>query len=524
MKKTKSMEKTNTYTNKERNSYLAGMFGQNVIYNIIATGLLGYYLQYVIYLPVIAIGWIVAVARVWDAINDPMMGTIVDRTKSKWGKCRPYLIIFPVIIGVVTILTFVNGNYAEATTSTGKFLIVAWAAVSYIVWGMVYTVGDIPLWGLTSLMTEDENDRSKLLSLARMVAGVGGIGVLVVQIAQVVSKAFIDNGMELNKANQYGFIITVTVMTVISTIMFEFAGTGTKERVAQSEERHTMKENFKMMWQCKPFRQILISGILRSPIQLLMLIVMSFVTYYYANGNFMNIFPEGGINWTMLISIALIAVAIFAGQFVAMGITPALIKKFENKTLYNFYSIAGAVPFFLLFVVFLIADGDLTPMGWVVVTAVLFTFASAAMGGINVLQSVMIADCVDYEEYNHGIRPDGVFFSGQSFITKLSGGIAALLQSFVYAAVQFSDKNIEVMNNSLAAGENFITYNDGKYAAAMFFLITIPPAIGMLLSAIPTWKYALSDKEHERMLGEIVKKRTAKKEEIAEKVTEEVAK
>lgn len=517
------MKNVNTYTKKERNSYLAGMFGQNVIYNIIATGLLGYYLQYVIYLPVIDIGWIVAVARVWDAINDPMMGTIVDRTKSKWGKCRPYLIIFPAIICVVTILTFVNGNYAEATTSTGRFLIVAWAAVSYIVWGMVYTVGDIPLWGLTSLMTEDEDDRSKLLGLARMVAGIGGIGVLVVQIAQVVSKVFIDNGMELNKANQYGFIITVTVMTVISSIMFEFAGTGTKERVSQSEERHTMKENFKMMWQCKPFRQLLISGILRSPIQLLMLVVMSFVTYYYANGNFTNIFPEGQpINFAMLLNIALIAVAIFAGQFVAMGITPALIKKFENKTLYNFYSIAGAVPFFLLFIIFKIADGDLTPIGWVIVTAVLFTFASAGMGGINVLQSVMIADCVDYEEYNNGIRPDGVFFSGQSFITKLSGGIAALLQSFVYGAVHFSDKNIEAMNNSLAAGESFITYNDGKYAAAMFFLITIPPAIGMVLSAIPTWKYALSDKEHERMLGEIVKKRLENKKETP--VNEEVSK
>ena len=74
-----------TYTKKERNMYLTGMFGQNMIYNIIATGLVGYYLQYVIYVPVIAIGWIIAVARVWDAINDPMMGTIVDKTKSKWG-------------------------------------------------------------------------------------------------------------------------------------------------------------------------------------------------------------------------------------------------------------------------------------------------------------------------------------------------------------------------------------------------------------------------------------------------------
>lgn len=83
-------------------------------------------------------------------------------------------------------MAFLNGNYATATSNTQKVLIVAWAAVSYIAWGMCFTVCDIPLWGITSLMTEDEDDRSKLLGLARIVAGIGGVGVLVVQIAQVV--------------------------------------------------------------------------------------------------------------------------------------------------------------------------------------------------------------------------------------------------------------------------------------------------------------------------------------------------
>lgn len=502
------MQKTvRTYTKRERNSYLAGMVGQNVIYNVITTGLVGYYLQYVIYLPVVAIGWIVAIARVWDAINDPMMGVIVDRTKSKWGKCRPYLIFSPVLICAITILTFVNGNYSQATSMTSKVLIIAWAAISYILWGMLYTVGDIPLWGLTSLMTEDENDRSKLLGLARIFAGIGGLGVLVVQIAQAIGQAFINSGMDVSKANQYGFIIAVTVFTVISTILFEFAGLGTKERVEPSEEHRSIKESFKLMWQCKPFRQILVSGILRSPIQILMLVAMSFVTYYYANGNIMNIMTDNGINWTMAINIVIVAVAIFAGQFVAMGLTPTLIKKFENKKLYNFFSIGGAIPFFAIFVIYKLAGGDVTTLGWSLITGVAFLLASAAMGAINVLQSVMIADCVDYEEYHSGLRPDGVFFSGQSFITKLSGGIAILIQSLVYGIVEFSGTNIEVMNQRLTEGESFITYNGGEYAAAMFFLLSVPIGIGMLLSALPTIKYALSDKEHQRILSELVKRR-----------------
>ena len=501
--------KAKTYTKKEAAGYLVGMFGQNLIYNIVATGLY-FYFQNVICLPAMALGWIMTIARIWDAVNDPMMGTIVDKTHSKWGKCRPYLIIFPAIIGVITILTFVNGNYAEASSTAQKVLIVAWAAVSYIAWGMCFTVCDIPLWGITSLMTEDENDRSKILGLARMVAGVGGIGVLVVQIAQALAGVF---GGDMQKA----FIVTVVIMTVIATILFEFAGLFTRERVEKSEKSYTFKENFQIMFGNKPFRQILISGILRSPIQLLMIVAMTLVTYYYANGNIMNILKYNedgslaGIDFKILIGLGSVAVGLFVGQFVAMGVTPLIIKKMEKKTLYNIYSIAGAVPFALIFVFFKVSGGDLTSTAWSIVIGICMLFASAAFGGINVLQSVMIADCVDYEEYHNGVRTDGVFFSGQSFITKLAAGISTIISSAVYAFVGYSGVNVDKLNKAIENGANFITYDGGsgvgKYAEAMFFLISIPPAIGMFLSALPTLKYAMTDKEHKQILAELVAKR-----------------
>ena len=87
----KQQRSPNTYTPKERNLYLTGLLGQNMIYNIIGTGLV-FYFQSVLFIPAMATGVIFAIARVWDAINDPMMGTIVDRTNTKWGKCKPYLI------------------------------------------------------------------------------------------------------------------------------------------------------------------------------------------------------------------------------------------------------------------------------------------------------------------------------------------------------------------------------------------------------------------------------------------------
>lgn len=504
-----------TYTKKEAAGFLVGMFGQNLIYNIVATGLY-FYFQNVICLPAMALGWIMTIARIWDAINDPMMGTIVDKTHSKWGKCRPYLIIFPAIIGLVTILTFLNGNYATADTTTQKVLIVAWAAISYIAWGMCFTVCDIPLWGITSLMTEDENDRSKILGLARMVAGVGGIGVLVVQIAQAVAGAF---GGDMQK----GFIVTVIIMTVVATILFEFAGLFTKERVDKSEKSYTFKENFKIMFGNKPFRQILISGILRSPIQLLMIVAMTLVTYYYANGNIMNILvynDDGslaGINVKILIGLGCVAAGLFVGQFVAMGVTPLIIKKVEKKTLYNIYSIAGAVPFALIFVFYKVSGGDLTTTFWSIIIGICMLFGSAAFGGINVLQSVMIADCVDYEEYYNGVRTDGVFFSGQSFITKLAAGISTIVSSAVYAIVGYSGANVDKLNKAIENGASFLTYDGGtgvgKYAEAMFFLISIPPAIGMVLSAIPTLKYAMTDAEHKEMLSELISRRKGTKED-----------
>ena len=157
----------NTYTKKERNMYLIGLMGQNVIYNIIATGMV-FYFQSVIFIPAIAISVIMGVARIWDAINDPMMGTIVDRTRTKWGKCRPYLFFVPGIVMITTFLTFVNGQYSTSNPASTNAIIIGWAAFSYILWGMTYTAGDIPIWGITSLMTESEKDRANILSLARI--------------------------------------------------------------------------------------------------------------------------------------------------------------------------------------------------------------------------------------------------------------------------------------------------------------------------------------------------------------------
>ena len=589
-----------TYTKKELAGYLTGLAGQNIIYNIIATGL-AFYFQSVIFLPAMACSLIFALARVWDAINDPMMGTIVDKTRTKWGKCKPYLLFVPGVVLITTILPFINSMYAEpndfhevalqdadayvayvdsdltkeleydgvkylfvpaggtwelAKDADGKTLkdadgnivktkvmiytadkaavtdtalaetvlqefqneigfekksgakaaiIIAWAAFSYVLWGMTYTIGDIPLWGVTSLMTEDQNDRAKALTLARAVANVGMIGTMFTMIAPAFQGMWKARGMDEAHSLRAAYITLAVVMTVFATVLFQFAGLSVKEKVApQNEKTYTIKENFKIMFGNKPFRQILISGILRSPIQLLGIVAMTLVMYYFFNNDIgATLFVDGALNLSLVLKVLILVVGLFGGMIVFPLFVPNLITKHEKKSMYNFFTLIGAIPFALIFVVFLLFKGNVLTWPGMILMALLFFMAGASMGSLNVLQSVMIADCVDYEEYNNGIRPDGVFFSGQSFITKLSAGIASLISGAVYAIVGFSDKNVALLNNALINGADFRTYNDGKFAAAMFFLISIPPAIGMVLAAIPTLKYALSDKEHTRMLDEL---------------------
>lgn len=488
-----------TYTKKESALFLTGMFGQNMIYNIIATGLL-FYFQSVICLNALALGIIFAVARVWDAINDPMMGSIVDRTNTKWGKCRPYLLFSPPVICLVTCLTFANGSYAaakEAGNNTAMILITAWAAISYILWGMSYTAGDVPLWGIISRMSESEKDRAKLISLSRIIASIGAAVVVVSIIA--LSQAV--NGMLSKSQNsQAGFVIVAISMAIVATILFECAGIGARERVPVSEEKKSLTDNFKLMWSCKPFRRLLISGLLRSPLQLMMVVVMTLFTFYYCDGDLTTAFT----NPKKLIIVVIVGGGYFVGQFVAMMLCPMLIKKFDVKSLYNATAFS-AIPTALLFVVFLIDPTGLTKMHWVVLDGILLVFSGAGFGAVNVCQSIMISDCIDYEEYNTGYRPDGVFFSGQSFITKFSAGIASIISGVVYSIVGYSDKNAELVNEALHNGKNFAV-DFPEYSWAMWFLLTIPPAIGLAISVIPTIKYEITTKSHEKMLSELIER------------------
>lgn len=491
-----------TYSPKERNMYMIGMAGQNIIYNIIGAGL-AYYLQFTILIPAMAVSSIMALARVWDAFNDPMMGSIVDRTRTKWGKCRPYLLFIPVPILIITVACFLNGFYdpSMGVFSGKNAAVVLWAAFTYILWGMSYTIGDIPLWGVTPLMTEVEKDRTNLLSITRIVATLGAsITLLGMQPISLALGGIFAEKMNLTpeKGEQMGFIVAALGFGILGTLMFQMTGIFVKERIKPSVKKNSMKQNFKLMWTNKPFRQILLSGVLGSPKQLLSLCAMPLVTYYYASKD-----PK-----MAFVYMVLLGGGMFIGMFVGQACVPLLTKKLSKKTIYNGSNLICILPFAGIFLMYLIGGSHLVDPVYLVIGFFLFLINGAGTGIGLVLQSLMIADAVDYEDYHNHIRPDGVFFSGQSFITKLSMGIATMFSGVAYSIAGFSDARVAEVNQFITAGG--IPRDNPEFApylTVLFFLVSIPPAIGCILAVLPTWNYCLSDKEHNKILEELNQRR-----------------
>lgn len=492
-----------TYTASERNWYLLGLCGQNVIYNIIGSAL-AYYLQFTLLIPALTVSLIMTLARIWDAFNDPMMGTIVDLTRSKYGKCRPYLMIIPIPIMIVTIMCFMNfGFYGGGTVPNG--LIVFWAAFSYILFGMTYTVGDIPLWSVTSLMTESDKDKTKLLSLARIFGGIGGgitllsFQAIALGLASTITNTSLGNG-NAAVGEKYGFLFTAIIFAVLGTAMFAPIGFKIKERIQPTGEKYNLVDNFKIALQNKPFRQVILSGILGSTRTLIALAAMPLVTYYFSSKN-------AGLAFLYIL---LLGGGMFIGQFIAMAIVPKLLTKFSSKNLYNYSNLATVIPFLLIFVAYMISPSGLTDFGWVIACFFLFAICGAAGGITTVLQTTMIAKAVDYEEYKNKRRPDAAFFSGQTFITKLQSGIATMISGFAYAVVGFSDARVQELNAYIAVGGTPRLVGEyGSFMMILFLIVSILPALGSILTVIPTWNYCLDSEEYNRIMAVLHARRDA---------------
>ncbi len=500
--------KLKTYSAKERNVYLLGMLGENILCAVIMAGL-SYYLQFTILIPAFTVSAIMAVAKIWDALNDPLMGMFVDRTKTRLGKCRPYLLAAPVPVYIATVLCYLNFGFYDATKSAlqaNNLLILGWALFTYLLWGMAFTIGDIPLWGITALMTQDDKARAKLLTFARIALLSGsGSSMLFIQPAAIAmgkwfAQFYVNTPMVSAAAagERAGFIAVAIIFGLAGAVLFQLVGIFVKEKISVTKKPESFKKSFSIAWQNKPFRQILISGILSSPKALLIFTLTPLISYYYASKD----------STAFVFYMALWSGSMFAGQITAMLAVPLLINKHDKKDVYNRITLFGALPFISMFGLYLSAPTRMTEPLFLLVFMVLLFACGASNGGSTVLQSVMVADAVDYEEYRSGTRPDGLFFSGVTFISKLGAGISVIISGIFYALAGFSGTNVAQVNAFIAAGGiPRLESRYGNYMMVLFFLVSIPPAIGSMLAVIPTWKYSLSTQEYNQVITALNKRR-----------------
>ena len=192
-------------TVKEKISYGLGAVGKDMVYMLSATYIL-YYYQDILGVSAISMGIILMAARVFDAFNDPIMGVLVAKTRTKWGKFRPWLLIGTLLNATVLYIMF-----AAPPALNGSGL-VAYAAIIYVVWGVTYTMMDIPYWSMIPAFTEGGREREGLTTLARSCAGVGSALITVVTVMCVQA---LGGGDEREGFKWFALIVAVIFVVFI---------------------------------------------------------------------------------------------------------------------------------------------------------------------------------------------------------------------------------------------------------------------------------------------------------------------
>ena len=417
-------------------------------------------------------------ARVWDAINDPLMGIIVDKHTTKWGKFKPYIIFTAAPIAVLTFLM-----YFSPSGLSGKSLMI-YCAVVYVLWGMIYTMSDVPFWSLPNAMTADPKERGSVISFGRMINGIGSAVPTV--LFAVLGALFVTEGLSQTEAvevNKKKYLIIATAVALVGIIPFVNSYFHVKERVVVPPKKRVKGEKGSLarIFSCKPLVLVILMGVLSSGRYLMQAAAIHVSRYAFdasANGVFI-----------------VLQVCAAAGSFGAMLFMPALMKKFEYKSIVIFTALAGFG-----------ASIITTLVGWFTgnfyICAPFILLQCLPIGVLNTISYAMIGDCLDYMEVKTGFRDTALGSSCQGFVNKLGNSIATAGISLMYIFIGLNPAD------SLAS-EAAITAADlaAKQRFGMFSLVSIVPGVCFLLCAIPIFFYDLTGKKKAEITKALAEKR-----------------
>lgn len=482
-----------TYTpKKERIAYCTGALGQGMVYAVMSSYISDFYMNVLKLTPIFVL-LLMLLARLWDAINDPMMGYLVDRAHPKHGKLRSYLLYTPIPIAILTFLMF----YAPQLSATQ---LMVYATVTYVLWGMIYTASDVPFWSLPNAMTPNPAERGSIISKGRTANGVGSaVPMAFFMILGFVLPKFNLSGTELEKTK---YMVIALFAAIVGNILFASTYFKTKERVQMPDPPKRKKGEKTALGQilsCKPLLLTGIMGVLSSARYMYQAGAVHVARYSFYIGKDLTgltgIEKEAALQSNISLVSTVFQIASALGMFGAMLLMPVLFKKFNYKQIIISTSLMGTVSSIIIW--FLGYERF-----WLCVP--FFVISCIPLGAINVCAPAMIGDGLDYMEWKTGTRLNGMGSAIMSFVSKLGNAVSTSFIIVMYMIV-----NLDVASISAKVTANPLEMSDGV-RTGMFSLISIIPAVSLLLCTVPLFFYDLVGEKKEKITRELAEQRKAR--------------
>ncbi len=406
-----------------------------------------------------AVGLMFLITKIFDGLNDPIMGAIVDKTRTRWGKMRPYLFFGAIPWGIITIAMFLPQVYA-GMNMTGK---IVYMYVTYLAYGLLGTIIGVPLDGIPAVASPNTDERAKIISISRILGSIGE------QSALVLLTVFLLMTHDDYSSSYMWMGIVIGILGPI----FMLLGAGTiKERLEPTKETPSVWEGFKYLFKNKQFMLLILSNLLTFFRNLVSAMILYVVSYVIGKGSLQIVFSLPGA----------------AASMIGMMLAPKMRKMMDSKKLFIvatiWHSIALGVIFFIALAVGV--ENLRETWGWILLAGLMFV-AMIPVGILNVIPHLMATDTLDYWEDKTGDRCEGITFSLMSLRSKISSGFKDYVLSFLLVYFMFAQPMGYIESHKPLQTEFTKT--------GLVMIYTIVPAITNLVSIIPILFYKLSGKK-----------------------------
>ncbi len=471
----------NYVSKKERTSFLTGLAGQNIVYCFIGASFFQYFLTDIAAFPAGVVGVLLIIMKVWDGVNDPIIGSLVDRHRFKNGeKLRPLLKYTPVPVGISTVLIFVVFSTAENLL----WLRVGYFVIMYLCWDITYTFQDVAIWGMTAVVSPDSDERDRFVQWARTIGSIfyGIFSAVIPMIMEMVAK---KSGSSL------------ALMTVLFAAIFGLGGALVSAKCYAAQERVRLIKPESQQTSIVECFRLLFSN------KMLMLVTLANLLGSFAFGNnlvtyfFKYKIPEISVAGMVLgpLTLTTIYSAItYAPSFLGMIFADKfkhLFKGYKNVLIaIQVFTIAGRIiAYFIGF------EGNRLFIGMIIMA-----LCSLLSGASSIAQTSLFCDSVDYMEWKTGKRTEGVTFAMQTFFTKISSGITGALAMFALSFMNY--KEVADVPGAVFLGTQSQAFEDWIWP-----LVMLTPAIAALLYIIPLLFIRYTPEQKAQVEAELAQRR-----------------